>query len=154
MRFTSKRTAVPSSGWSASCRRKGEPSQGRLARRSAAPNRRSHGRSQEATMTGALDHPTMPPLAEFHDPDRLFTPDEEGAVWVPPDESLDRECRPLPGPSSDRQAERLIQEFAQTRDPRLRDRLVRMHGRMVRYLASRFDNRLSPQEDVRSEERR
>jgi len=54
----------------------------------------------------------------------------------------------VPAAAPDRQTERLIAEFAKTRDPRLRDRLVLMHDRMVRYLASRFDSRLSPQEDV------
>src|SRR5215213_518546 len=42
----------------------------------------------------------------------------------------------------------LLREFVVTRDPRLRSRLVLMHGRIVRYLASRFDSRAVPQEDL------
>jgi RNA polymerase sigma-B factor len=44
--------------------------------------------------------------------------------------------------------ESLLREFAKTRDPSLRERLVLMHGRIVRYLASRFDTRAVPQEDL------
>ena len=40
-------------------------------------------------------------------------------------------------PSAD-EVNALLKEYAETRDPRLRDRLVFMHERMVRYLASRF----------------
>jgi RNA polymerase sigma-B factor len=52
------------------------------------------------------------------------------------------------GYSSDPETERLLREFLDTRDPSLRERLVLMHERMVRYLASRFDSRLVPQEDL------
>jgi RNA polymerase sigma-B factor len=45
-------------------------------------------------------------------------------------------------------AESLLREFAETRDPGVRERLVLMHGRIVRYLASRFDTRAVPQEDL------
>jgi RNA polymerase sigma-B factor len=45
-------------------------------------------------------------------------------------------------------AEALLREFAARRDPVLRERLVLMHGRIVRYLASRFDTRSVPQEDL------
>jgi RNA polymerase sigma-B factor len=45
-------------------------------------------------------------------------------------------------------AQALLQEFALTRDPDIRARLVLMHGRIVRYLASRFDSRSVPQEDL------
>src|SRR5687768_7492424 len=45
-------------------------------------------------------------------------------------------------------AQSLLQQFAATRDPALRAQLVLMHGRIVRYLASRFDSRSVPQEDL------
>jgi RNA polymerase sigma-B factor len=53
----------------------------------------------------------------------------------------------LPPPETE-DTEALLQEFAVTRDPDLRERLVLMHGRIVRYLASRFDTRAVPQEDL------
>ena len=43
---------------------------------------------------------------------------------------------PIVGPSDDTQA--LLREYARTRDIRLRNRLVQLHERMVRYLAGRF----------------
>jgi RNA polymerase sigma-B factor len=90
-----------------------------------------------------------PPAPSTHEPEAALVPDEEGeGAWSPPDPSLAGEEASLPTPAPSRQAERLVAEFAKTRDPRLRDRIVLMHDRMVRYLASRFDSRLSPQEDV------
>ncbi len=90
-----------------------------------------------------------PPAPSTHEPEAALVPDEEGdGVWSPPDPSLAGEEASLSTPAPSRQAERLVAEFAKTRDPRLRDRIVLMHDRMVRYLASRFDSRLSPQEDV------
>lgn len=41
-------------------------------------------------------------------------------------------------PEADASAQVLLAEYARTRDPVLRDRIVRSHDRMVRYLASRF----------------
>jgi RNA polymerase sigma-B factor len=87
------------------------------------------------------------PLAQ--DPEPPLAPDEEDeGAWSPPDAPLAEEEASLATPAPGRQTERLVAEFAKTRDPRLRDRIVLMHDRMVRYLASRFDSRLSPQEDV------
>jgi RNA polymerase sigma-B factor len=54
----------------------------------------------------------------------------------------------LSGYAADPETERLLCEFLSTRDPTLRERLVLMHERMVRYLASRFDSRIVPQEDL------
>jgi RNA polymerase sigma-B factor len=54
----------------------------------------------------------------------------------------------LAGYASDPETEHLLREFLTTRDPTLRERLVLMHERMVRYLASRFDTRLVPHEDL------
>lgn len=51
-------------------------------------------------------------------------------------------------PPTEENTEALLEEFAATRDPDLRARLVLMHGRIVRYLASRFDTRAVPQEDL------
>jgi RNA polymerase sigma-B factor len=97
-------------------------------------------------MPSTLDHPIMPPVAMIHDPELGYVREEEEPTW-PTSEARPAATAPLSLPA-ERQAERLIAEFAATRDPRLRDRLVMMHDRMVRYLASRFDSRLSPQEDV------
>jgi RNA polymerase sigma-B factor len=59
-------------------------------------------------------------------------------------ERLERPVRPFDGDRSDQ----LLREFATTRDPATRNRLVMMHGRIVRYLASRFDSRAVPHEDL------
>jgi RNA polymerase sigma-B factor len=99
-------------------------------------------------MPGALDHAALsPPAALAPDAEPVFGREEEENGW-PIGEPLLSEPPALPALPPDRQAERLIVEFARTRDPDLRDRLVLMHDRMVRYLASRFDSRLSPPEDV------
>jgi RNA polymerase sigma-B factor len=100
-------------------------------------------------MAGTLDHPSIRPpeaVRAGFDPEASLE-DEEETTWAEPTNGP-RAGGSAPAPAADRQTERLIAEFAQTRDPRLRDRLVLMHDRMVRYLASRFDSRLSPQEDV------
>ena len=100
-------------------------------------------------MAGILQYPSISPPgapASLAEPAFALNEEEEGS-WehaVP----LVSEETPVATPAPDRLTERLMAEFAKTRDPRLRDRLVLMHDRMVRYLASRFDNRLSPQEDV------
>jgi RNA polymerase sigma-B factor len=47
-----------------------------------------------------------------------------------------------------KRSEQLLREFAATRDPETRNRLVMMHSRIVRYLASRFDSRAVPHEDL------
>src|SRR5712691_3292340 len=100
-------------------------------------------------MAGTLHYPTIsrpgtPPRVT----DAAFSLNtEEVGSWEHAEPSVSEET-PVPAPAPDRQTERLMAEFAKTRDPRLRDRLVLMHDRMVRYLASRFDSRLSPQEDV------
>jgi RNA polymerase sigma-B factor len=98
-------------------------------------------------MPGTLDQPIMSPAAMIHDPELGYAREEEEPLW-PAVEAPPRAASTPLSPPAERQAERLIAEFAATRDPRLRDRLVMMHDRMVRYLASRFDSRLSPQEDV------
>ena len=101
-------------------------------------------------MAGTLEYPSMsPPAPPTREPEAALVPDEEeDGTWSPSDPSLAGEEAGLSTPTPSRQAERLVAEFAKTRDPRLRDRIVLMHDRMVRYLASRFDSRLSPQEDV------
>jgi RNA polymerase sigma-B factor len=101
-------------------------------------------------MAGTLEYPSMsPPGPLAQDPEPPLAPDEEDeGAWSPPDAPLAEEEASLATPAPGRQTERLVAEFAKTRDPRLRDRIVLMHDRMVRYLASRFDSRLSPQEDV------
>jgi len=45
-------------------------------------------------------------------------------------------------------SEELFREFARTRDPRLRKRLIDSNQRLVRYLASKFANRGEPLEDL------
>jgi RNA polymerase sigma-B factor len=97
-------------------------------------------------MAGTLQYPRISPPTRAVEPAFPLHGEEEGS-WEHPEPSVSEET-PVPTPAPDRQAERLMAEFAKTRDPRLRDRLVLMHDRMVRYLASRFDSRLSPQEDV------
>ncbi len=42
----------------------------------------------------------------------------------------------------------LFTDYARTRDPQLRDRLVEMHQRLVCYLASKFTNGGASQEDL------
>ena len=46
--------------------------------------------------------------------------------------------------SPDRDAESLFRRYAVSRDPRIRERLVAMHHNLVRYLASKFVNRMGP----------
>lgn len=46
---------------------------------------------------------------------------------------------PLPRRATgDNTVQKLLKDYARTRDPRVRERLVTLHDRMVRYLASRF----------------
>ena len=101
-------------------------------------------------MAGTLEYPSPfppgPASASAADP-ALVVDEEEAGAWLAPGPAAVEE-NTLPAAAPNRLAERLIAEFAKTRDPRLRDRLIQMHERTVRYLASRFDNRLSPQEDV------
>jgi RNA polymerase sigma-B factor len=47
-----------------------------------------------------------------------------------------------------RDAEALFAEFARTRDPKIRNRLVEMHQNLVRFLAGKFVNRGEPIEDL------
>lgn len=99
-------------------------------------------------MPGALDHATLsPPAPLAPDAEPSFAREDEEDGWPTSEPPLSG-TPTLSSLPPDRQAEHLIEEFARTRDPRLRDRLVLMHDRMVRYLASRFDSRLSPPEDV------
>lgn len=100
-------------------------------------------------MAGTLEYPSpSPPAVPSPAPEpALALEEEDEGAWLTPPPPLAAEAS-FSTPAPNRLAERLIAEFAKTRDPRLRDRIVLMHERMVRYLASRFDNRLSPQEDV------
>jgi RNA polymerase sigma-B factor len=50
--------------------------------------------------------------------------------------------------SQDSTVERLFAEYARTRDPRVRARLIEMHQSLVRFLASKFANRGEPLEDL------
>jgi RNA polymerase sigma-B factor len=43
---------------------------------------------------------------------------------------------------------RLLREFADSRDPRIRDRLVELNSDLVHYIARRFANRGEPLEDI------
>ena len=43
---------------------------------------------------------------------------------------------------------RLLREFARTRDPKIRERLVELNSDLVRYIARRFVNRGEPLEDI------
>ncbi|MCL6519909.1 MAG: SigB/SigF/SigG family RNA polymerase sigma factor [Armatimonadetes bacterium] len=49
---------------------------------------------------------------------------------------------------TDDDAEALFEEYARTRDPKIRDRLVLMHQNLVRFLAGKFINRGEPIEDL------
>lgn len=49
---------------------------------------------------------------------------------------------------TDDDAEALFEEYARTRDPKIRDRLVLMHQNLVRFLAGKFVNRGEPIEDL------
>jgi RNA polymerase sigma-B factor len=100
-------------------------------------------------MAGTLPYRSLsPPSRPARAVEPVFPPNEEEESAWEPAVALDEEETSAPTSAADRLTERLVAEFARTRDPRLRDRLVLMHDRMVRYLASRFDSRLSPQEDV------
>src|SRR5439155_3117076 len=46
------------------------------------------------------------------------------------------------------EAERLLDEYRRTRDPRIREQLVLMHETLVRFLAAKFANRGEPLEDL------
>jgi RNA polymerase sigma-B factor len=46
------------------------------------------------------------------------------------------------------EAERLLEEYRRTRDPKIREQLVLMHENLVRYLAAKFANRGEPLEDL------
>jgi len=49
---------------------------------------------------------------------------------------------------SDENVERLFREYAETRDPAIREKLVVIHQNLVRYLASKFANRGESLEDL------
>jgi RNA polymerase sigma-B factor len=46
------------------------------------------------------------------------------------------------------EAERLLEEYRRTRDPKIREQLVLMHENLVRFLAGKFVNRGEPLEDL------
>jgi RNA polymerase sigma-B factor len=59
--------------------------------------------------------------------------------------------RTIPKPASDprrEQVRRLLREYAQNRDPRIRDELVQLNSDLVHYIARRFANRGEPLEDI------
>lgn len=59
--------------------------------------------------------------------------------------------RTLPKPEATAEREevrRLLREFARTRDPKIRDRLVELNSDLVHYIARRFANRGEPLEDI------
>jgi RNA polymerase sigma-B factor len=51
-------------------------------------------------------------------------------------------------PATDSEAERLFREYARTRDPKIREKLIAMHQNLVRFLAGKFANRGEPLEDL------
>ncbi len=56
---------------------------------------------------------------------------------------------PKPEATAERQEMRnLLREFALTRDPKIRDRLVELNSDLVHYIARRFINRGEPLEDI------
>jgi RNA polymerase sigma-B factor len=59
--------------------------------------------------------------------------------------------RTIPKPETDPRREevrRLLREYAATRDPATRDRLVQLNSDLVHYIARRFANRGEPLEDI------
>jgi RNA polymerase sigma-B factor len=59
--------------------------------------------------------------------------------------------RTIPKPRADPQREevrRLLREYAEHRDPRVRDRLVQLNADLVHFIARRFANRGEPIEDI------
>jgi len=46
------------------------------------------------------------------------------------------------------EAERLLEQYQRSRDPKIRDQLVLMHENLVRFLAAKFANRGEPLEDL------
>ncbi|HEV7677363.1 MAG TPA: SigB/SigF/SigG family RNA polymerase sigma factor [Candidatus Dormibacteraeota bacterium] len=59
--------------------------------------------------------------------------------------------RTIPKPASDPRREevrRLLREYAETRDPAIRDRLVQLNADLVHFIARRFANRGEPLEDI------
>jgi len=56
---------------------------------------------------------------------------------------------PKPDASSEREeTRRLLREYARSRDPQVRDRLVELNSDLVHYIARRFVNRGEPLEDI------
>ncbi len=56
---------------------------------------------------------------------------------------------PKPGPDAQRdEVRRLLREYAATRDPEIRDRLVQLNADLVHFIARRFANRGEPIEDI------
>jgi RNA polymerase sigma-B factor len=54
-----------------------------------------------------------------------------------------------PEPTAEREeVRRLLREYARTRNPKIRDRLVDMNADLVRFIARRFANRGEPLEDI------
>lgn len=49
---------------------------------------------------------------------------------------------------TDQDAESLFAKYAETKDPKVRERLVQMHQNLVRFLAGKFINRGEPLEDL------
>lgn len=49
---------------------------------------------------------------------------------------------------TDQEAELLFAKYAETKDPKVRERLVEMHQNLVRFLAGKFVNRGEPLEDL------
>ena len=56
-------------------------------------------------------------------------------------------AKPASTPERD-EVRRLLREFARTRDPQIRDRLVELNSDLVHYIARRFANRGEPLEDI------
>ena len=59
--------------------------------------------------------------------------------------------RTIPKPDADPRREevrRLLREYAATRDPHIRDRLVQLNSDLVHFIARRFANRGEPLEDI------
>jgi len=81
----------------------------------------------------------------------LSSPETDAAQASVPDTSAAPGRRPLAKPPSGPQREevrRLLREYARTRDPAVRDRLVELNSDLVRFIARRFANRGELLEDI------
>lgn len=81
-----------------------------------------------------------------HPASGAFVPDPQAVAPARSPYPLARRFPPIP--SGDEECARLFREYHRTRDPRIRERLILLHERLVRALAARYAHRGEPMEDL------